>query len=816
MKIFLKFLVFSLVFTTFSEFSFSQLSYPIVFVSRNHQVNGNIFFPQAGLLPGMGAYSRFKAPGGRLLIRETNGNIISLVDSTKNFNGISLVDVQQPCVHWNGLKIIFAGIEHRDSSWRIYEIKTDGTGFRKLTFTNRIVNLAQFGAAASRFLRYDDIDPIYTPDNKIVFASTRFPSLALNGDVQTTNLYIMDSTGSNLFRMTTERNGAEKPTVDESTGRIIYSRWLLNIDMPSNQTSSGLTRNTSLALPNADSGNVWQPIIAKPDGDAITLYAGDPRTRIGMSGYRPRTGPDGKLLSMYISDRTLLFTGSSTGVRYSEKGLAGYNNIIGVNPSTPLYVQSPPSTNTMVPPYAADPVMLPDGKVMLSYASTVEAQDYGIYTINLSGTGLTPVLDFPQTLELNAEVVTVRTVPPVIPYIIDFDTNSVPPTTNPESFYQGGLFRFDCLNVYANAPVDAPIDDAPPITLRPKMRFFLNFQRQDPQGKDNPILFREINVDNTGFIAEGDIPANVSMFEQITDSAGNILVNSKGNISHVAGLNFGIRGSGTKCVGCHAGHTQQDVPPTITEGLHTNVSTSAEVTASSFLPDHEGKKVVDRKARTTDQQVNWIAQGGNNEFVDLKWKLYIDTRRLTLYNIIPNTSNNTNIKVTDCEIFMYRDTTLMRHIPSTGAIDTGGTIIQVSPAVTINRVKVVVKSYTGLINGNSRAGIAEIETNAKISYDNNTAIEPGSEIADGYGLYQNYPNPFNPVTKITFSIPKRSNVSLKVYDVNGKEITTLIEGRMEKGFNSITFNGERFASGIYFYRIISGDFMETKKMVLLK
>jgi hypothetical protein len=158
----------------------------------------------------------------------------------------------------------------------------------------------------------------------------------------------------------------------------------------------------------------------------------------------------------------------------------------------------------------------------------------------------------------------------------------------------------------------------------------------------------------------------------------------------------------------------------------------------------------------------------------------------------------------------------MRHIPSTGAIDTGGTTVQVSPAVTVNRIKVIVKNFTGLINGSSRAGIAEIETNAKISYDNNTSVQNGSEIADSYGLYQNYPNPFNPVTKITFSIPQRGYVSLKVYDVNGKEISTLIEGRMEKGFNSITFDGNRLASGVYFYRIISGEFRETKKMVLLK
>jgi hypothetical protein len=136
---------------------FSQ-SYPVVFVSRNLRQGGSIFYQQQGLHPGMGPFSRFKVVGGRLLVREANGTVRVLVDSTMSFGGLHLVDISDPCVYWDASKILFAGAEHRDSSWRIYEIRADGTGFKRITFSNRNISLAQFGNIANKFVRYDDID----------------------------------------------------------------------------------------------------------------------------------------------------------------------------------------------------------------------------------------------------------------------------------------------------------------------------------------------------------------------------------------------------------------------------------------------------------------------------------------------------------------------------------------------------------------------------------------------------------------------------------------------------------------------------------
>jgi hypothetical protein len=91
-------------------------------------------------------------------------------------------------------------------------------------------------------------------------------------------------------------------------------------------------------------------------------------------------------------------------------------------------------------------------------------------------------------------------------------------------------------------------------------------------------------------------------------------------------------------------------------------------------------------------------------------------------------------------------------------------------------------------------------------------------------LYQNYPNPFNPTTKIKYSIPSvtlrqaqsDNNVTLKVYDVLGTEITTLVNEQKQPGTYEVEFEGTNLASGIYFYQLKAGTFIETKKMILLR
>ena len=91
-----------------------------------------------------------------------------------------------------------------------------------------------------------------------------------------------------------------------------------------------------------------------------------------------------------------------------------------------------------------------------------------------------------------------------------------------------------------------------------------------------------------------------------------------------------------------------------------------------------------------------------------------------------------------------------------------------------------------------------------------------NEIPKGFTLHQNYPNPFNPTTKIRFELSKASIVRLTVYDVLGKEITTLVSEKLSSGSYEVDWNATGYTSGVYFYRLETKDFSETKKMLLVK
>ena len=91
-----------------------------------------------------------------------------------------------------------------------------------------------------------------------------------------------------------------------------------------------------------------------------------------------------------------------------------------------------------------------------------------------------------------------------------------------------------------------------------------------------------------------------------------------------------------------------------------------------------------------------------------------------------------------------------------------------------------------------------------------------SKIPDQFNLAQNYPNPFNPSTTLRYSIPKQTFVTLKVFDILGREIETLVNEEKLAGRYSVKFNASYLCSGVYFYRIKAGDFVQTKKMILLK
>ncbi len=101
--------------------------------------------------------------------------------------------------------------------------------------------------------------------------------------------------------------------------------------------------------------------------------------------------------------------------------------------------------------------------------------------------------------------------------------------------------------------------------------------------------------------------------------------------------------------------------------------------------------------------------------------------------------------------------------------------------------------------------------------------EPGLSAGDqpqdlptSYALSQNYPNPFNPSTEINFDIPKKSHVTLTVYNILGQAVTTLVNEDMTAGSKTVTWDASEHSTGVYFYKLTAGDFTETRKMMLLK
>ena len=103
------------------------------------------------------------------------------------------------------------------------------------------------------------------------------------------------------------------------------------------------------------------------------------------------------------------------------------------------------------------------------------------------------------------------------------------------------------------------------------------------------------------------------------------------------------------------------------------------------------------------------------------------------------------------------------------------------------------------------------------SIETTTLVEENiAEVNNIYSLAQNYPNPFNPLTSIEFTLPRSEYVELKVYNILGADVATLISDKMTQGKYTYQFDGSGLASGVYFYRIETGDFHDVKKMTIIK
>jgi len=116
--------------------------------------------------------------------------------------------------------------------------------------------------------------------------------------------------------------------------------------------------------------------------------------------------------------------------------------------------------------------------------------------------------------------------------------------------------------------------------------------------------------------------------------------------------------------------------------------------------------------------------------------------------------------------------------------------------------------------GTSSYRLKQIDNDGSYEFSKTIEVNFGSPI--NFELSQNYPNPFNPSTTISFNLHKSGVVTLRVYNLMGEEIKTLVEGYREAGIYTVKFNAEGHPSGMYLYRLSTNDFTETKKMLFMK
>ena len=127
--------------------------------------------------------------------------------------------------------------------------------------------------------------------------------------------------------------------------------------------------------------------------------------------------------------------------------------------------------------------------------------------------------------------------------------------------------------------------------------------------------------------------------------------------------------------------------------------------------------------------------------------------------------------------------------------------------------------FISLVNNTFRTFMAGSDSLFYVSNDpvTFTGVTPiSTEIPEAFSLMQNYPNPFNPVTNIKFSIPKSGFVKVSIFDANGREVETIVNQNMSAGIYNADWNASKYSSGVYFYRIETNEFTDTKKMILVK
>jgi hypothetical protein len=725
----------------------------IVFVSRQIPSNGSIYWNVPKDMPGVGPHSRFRvASPGRLIVREVNGAQRILIDGANPTPAsLNLIDVNAPDVSYDATQIVFAGlptgnydkgVNTNPGAWRIYKINVDGSGLQQITTSSQNLNMSQFGAAAGGLSAYDDTDPAWLPDGRIVFSSTRWPSYAQYSGVRTTNLYVVNANGGNLHRITAERNGADRPLIDPITGKIVYARWWRNHRFPLNSMATvnasgggykqkdGLSAERSSQIDGSSKygdylwRNAWQAATINPDGTGLAMWGGAFRQEASNHTYGGAFAPNGDFYANFFPMYNMTEAGGFGGIRRYSRGAGSYTPVTGITYLTLDYVHpsNPTSYGIFNGSYASEPEVMPDGRILISWAPDVN-QDYGLYSIKPDGSDRKLIYNNAGTSELRARMVWPRPKPPIIPDTVAQAPSLLPPPAA-GPYDQDGTFVFDALNVYFNGPVDSDIVSAPAVGSAAKIRFFIDHQRTSPgsyPALDWPILLGEVAIEPDGSVREPNAPANVPLFEQLRSPNGTVPLTRgpTGNdgAGHVAGMNFGRPGTVARCVGCHAGHTMIQVPANDAAAQWTNLAPGAQVSVSSTRDSQQNRGLIDRRVQKGEIWRYWTSASGktSNQWVKLTFAVPISVRTVRLYNPRSGGEANSSIQVKSVTVKLYSDaagTQLVASQTYAQNLSVSGANINFND-VRARVVRVEINSVSGTFYGMKVASLAEIEVIAR-------------------------------------------------------------------------------------------------------
>lgn len=724
----------------------------IVFVSRKINADGSIYWnaPQVKDQPGVGPHSRVRpAAPGKLVVRAPDGALTVLVDGAKPTTAsLELIDVNAPDVSYDGTTIVFAGLPKGSydtaparsvGAWRIYTIRYDGTQLRQVTFTDQDLDVVAHGLPEG-LVGYDDYDPAWLPDGRIVFASTRYPAFAHYSGVRTSNLHVVNIDGTALHRITTERNGADRPTVDPLTGRIAYSRWWRNHrfgldDMTTvgNATDgflqkNGLSADRTKQLDGSPQfadylwRNAWHLATINPDGTSLKRFA----TALHEEQNHAYGGTflaDGSYMGNYFPMYNMTEASGFGGLRRFAREGSGYEEFLGVTTISSNYVNTSPQPSYGIYPgeYATEPAALPSGELLVSIAPDI-GQDYGIYRVSADGAKRTLLYDARGTSELRAKPLAARTKPPVITDTVPAAASLLPPAAD-GPYAQDGTFIFEAWNVYANGPVDSDIVNAVPVGSAARLRFFTDFQRAaygSYPALDWPILLTETTVSPAGAARTTNMPANIPLFEQMRDDDNRIPLSrdvyGNNGAGHVAGLNFGRPGELMQCVGCHTGHSMIPLPANSVVAQFTNLAPGASVAASSSRDPNYVRGVIDRRVNRSEIWRSWTSAPGSasGQWVTLTFPVPVTVRTVRLYNPRQGDEASSTLQVNSARVTLYSDAagTTSVAMQTVGALALDGTDVAFAD-VRARVVRVELLDVDGTFYGSAAAGLAEIEVIAR-------------------------------------------------------------------------------------------------------